>query len=454
MTRFDVAIVGAGSAGMAAAIAVAEAGLDVVVLDDQPAPGGQVHRAIESRAHVSEDDRDGAKLAAAFRASSATYWPNTALWQVDRRLDAEDFSLYLSEGGTTRAIHAGRLLIATGAMERPVPIPGWTLPGVMTVGAAQILLKTGGNIPQGKVVIAGQGPLPLLYATQLLKAGGKPVALLETTPRGAMRRAFAHLPGALANAGQLLKGLRFLADVRSSGVPMMGGVDRVEAVGEGRLTSVRYRAKGQVQEIDADVLLLHEGVVPHTHLARSLGVEHVWNATQLCWHPRLGNDGETSVAGVRIAGDGAGIGGWRIAALDGQLVALAIADEFGKGQRDSAVLRRERAKLAKLRPFLDAWYQPRGALLAPADPVIVCRCEEKTAAELRAAVRLGCTGPNQVKSFTRCGMGPCQGRQCGLTLTTLIAAERGVTPEMAGALRIRPPLKPLTLGELAGLAAE
>ena len=118
----------------------------------------------------------------------------------------------------------------------------------------------------------------------------------------------------------------------------------------------------------------------------------------------------------------------------------------------TVTLRRQRQRLAGLRPFLDAWFRPRAVLLAPPDDVIVCRCEELTAGDLRAAIRQGCLGPNQVKSFTRCGMGPCQGRECALTLTTLVAAERGITPEEAGALRIRPPLKPLTLGELAALA--
>jgi bacterioferritin-associated ferredoxin len=152
-----------------------------------------------------------------------------------------------------------------------------------------------------------------------------------------------------------------------------------------------------------------------------------------------------------MAGDSGGINGWRIAELDGRLAGLAVAAELGKDV-STVALRQARGRLARLRPFLDAWYRPRAELLAPADDVIVCRCEEKTAADIRAAIREGCLGPNQVKAATRCGMGPCQGRECGLTLTTLIAAERGVTPQEAGFLSIRPPLKPLTLGELASLA--
>jgi thioredoxin reductase len=446
----DLAVVGAGPAGMAAAIAAAESGLSVIVLDEQTAAGGQVHRALESRRHHGGDDRDGAALIAAFRGSRAEHRNRSAVWQAERRPDG--FRLHVSRDGRLQRVAARALVIATGALERPVPIPGWTLPGVMTVGAAQILLKTGGNVPASRVVIAGQGPLPLLYATQLIGAGVRPAAILDTTPRGALRRVLPHAIGALRNAGQLIRGLGFIATIRRAGVPMVRATD-VQALGDGRLARVRYRTQGATREIDAELLLLHEGVAPHTHLAMSLGCAHVWDERQLCWRPELGVDGATSLPGCRIAGDGGGIAGWRIAQLDGSIAGLAAAAELGKAidVEQLRKLRSARAKQARLRPFLDAWYRPRPALLAPADDVVVCRCEEKTAGDVRAAVASGCLGSNQVKAFTRCGMGPCQGRACGLTLTTLIAALRGVTPQEAGALRIRPPLKPLTLGELASL---
>jgi NADPH-dependent 2,4-dienoyl-CoA reductase/sulfur reductase-like enzyme len=452
MSVYDVAVVGAGPAGMAAAIEMSSAGLSVLVLDEQAAPGGQVHRAIEARKHESDDDRNGASLIAAFRASAATLWSEAAVWQIEKSPDGLLFFIYLNRAGATRRVMARQLVISTGAIERPVPIKGWTLPGVMTVGAAQILLKTGENVPSGKVVIAGQGPLPLLYATQLIKAGVKPVAFLETTPPSALRRGLPHLMGALANAGQLIKGLRFLADIRDAGVPIMRGIEAVEALGEKRLTAVLHRAAGHTQEIPADLLLLHEGVVPHTHLAMSLGIEHRWDDRQLCWRPVLEDAGRCSLDDVRIIGDGAGIGGWRVAEMDGRLTGISVAEERGKvafSARGSLVTKRDR--LARLRPFLDAWYRPRAELLSPPDDVIVCRCEEKTAGDVRTALRQGCLGPNQVKSFIRCGMGPCQGRECGLTLTTLIAAERGLSPNEIGYLRIRPPLHPLTLGEFASL---
>jgi hypothetical protein len=299
----------------------------------------------------------------------------------------------------------------------------------------------------------------LLYASQLIKAGVKPHSILDTTPKGAIRRALPHLISALRNLPQLIRGLGYMMTIARARVPVRRGVEAVEVTGADHVETVSYRRKkkwtrAKWYELEADLVLLHEGVVPHTHLAMSLGVKHVWHAAQLCWRPELDADGKSSLPGISITGDGAGIGGWRVAVADGALVAQAMALSLGASaitDQFCTSLRRERALHASLRPFLDALYQPRAALLAPTDDVIICRCEEKTAGDLRVAVAQGCLGPNQVKSFTRCGMGPCQGRACALTLTTLIAKERDIKPEEIGYLRIRPPLKALTLGELAAL---
>jgi thioredoxin reductase/bacterioferritin-associated ferredoxin len=454
VTDHDLAIIGAGPAGMAAAVAAAGNGLDTVVLDEQALPGGQVHRGIEQRSVLSDDDRDGAALVAAFRASGATYHPMTSVWQVQALPDG-GFAVMASTGGVSRKLRARRLIVATGAQERPVPIPGWTLPGVLTVGAAQILLKTGGRLPETPVIIAGQGPLPLLYATQMLKAGGRPALVLDTTPRGGVRRAAPHALAALLGWRQVVTGLGFMREIRRASVPVMRGVDAVEAVGDGgRLTSVRWRHKGTWHEADATVLLLHEGVIPQTHLTMSVGATHDWDKQQQCWRPRLDERGETTVPGLAVAGDGGGIGGWHVAELQGRMAGLRAASALTAVNNADAInaIRLALRPWLAVRPLLDALYQPRAAIMTPADDVVVCRCEEKTAGDILRAVAAGALGPNQVKSFTRCGMGSCQGRQCLTTLTTLVAEARGVEPQEVGHLHIRPPLKPLTLGELAALS--
>jgi NADPH-dependent 2,4-dienoyl-CoA reductase/sulfur reductase-like enzyme len=185
----------------------------------------------------------------------------------------------------------------------------------------------------------------------------------------------------------------------------------------------------------------------------SVGVEHRWNDLQLCWTPRVDRNGGTSVAGVLIAGDGAGIAGGQAAAWRGVLSALAVVQAMQPGKKLPAerLARTAVAQFTRGRKFLDRMYRPAKTFRHPAGDVIVCRCEEVSAREIRETVALGCNGPNQMKAFLRCGMGPCQGRMCGLTVTELIAEARGVTPQEVGYYRIRPPVKPVTVAELAAL---
>jgi NADPH-dependent 2,4-dienoyl-CoA reductase/sulfur reductase-like enzyme len=201
--------------------------------------------------------------------------------------------------------------------------------------------------------------------------------------------------------------------------------------------------------------LLHQGVVPNIQFSQSLRARHHWDVDQLCFSPVADPWGELDVPGVFVAGDGAGIGGAQAAAVQGEMAALGIGFQLKKissFQRDhkAEALRTKLDANLRIRPFLDALYRPREENRIPADDVLVCRCEEVTAGDLRQFVAIGCTGPNQAKSFGRCGMGPCQGRMCGLTVTEVIAKARGVSAAEVGYYRIRPPIKPITLGELAG----
>jgi NADPH-dependent 2,4-dienoyl-CoA reductase/sulfur reductase-like enzyme len=444
----DLAIIGAGPAGMAAAVEAADLGLSVAVIDENPAPGGQVFRSLERAAGdpaLRGDYAAGVPLIRAFRAARIDYRPATTLWH----LEPEAGVLSFLSGGVTREITAGRVLLATGAQERPVPIPGWTLPGVMTAGAAQTLLKTAGAVPAGRTVLAGQGPLLLLLATQLIRAGAPPALLLETTPKGRLAEAW-NTGSLLAGAPLLAKGLGLLAAIRR--IPRIRAVSGLRAEGDGRVECILWDGGSAA----CDTLLLHEGVVPAIHIPLALGLAHDWDPVQRCWRPRIDDYGATSEARVAIVGDGAGIGGWQVAIASGRLAAVDAARRVGRLTAEGFARRAEplrasrRAKLA-LRPFLDALYAPPDWVLAPPDDAtLVCRCEEVTAGQVRAAARLGATGPNQLKAYLRAGMGPCQGRLCGATLAALIAEARGTTPEAVGTLRPRAPYKPLTVAELAG----
>lgn len=454
----DLLIVGAGPAGMAAAVTARRHGLSVRVIDDQPAPGGQIWRGIETvaatprLARLGEAYRAGVDRAAAFRACGALYEPQSQLWQIE-----PGFRAFLTREGRARSVKAAAVILATGAQERPVPFPGWTLPGVLTVGAAQILLKTADSVPDKPVWIAGCGPLPLLYMTQLLAAGGRIAGFLDTTPRGRLGAALRHLPRGLGRFGDLLKGLSWSLALKRAGFPIIRHVTELRAEGEGRLERLHYRTQeGRENTVAAEVLLVHEGVVPSVHAPLALGCATRWDAGQNCLIPVLDGWGETSQANVFVTGDGAGIGGAEAAELRGRLAALRVVSRFGRldGGGLEAAARSERKALAHalaLRPFLDALYAPRPQVFAPPDETLVCRCEEVTAAELRSRAVQGRPGPNQLKAFTRAGMGPCQGRQCGYTLAHIVAAAQNRPVEEVGFYRIRPPLKPVTLGELASL---
>lgn len=456
----DLLIIGAGPAGLAAAVEAGRHGLKVALLDEQEHPGGQIHRGVEAAERqgrakrIGIDYRRGLDLIQEFRASGAEYLPGHQVWQVER-----DGQLFVSDGSRSSVLRAKRVLIAVGAMERPVPIPGWTLPGVMTVGAAQILHKTTGSLPGDGVWVAGCGPLALYYIAEVVSAGGRVAGFLDTTRTPWIGTAQAHAGSIAAGWRDALKGLGFLAQIKAAGVRHVRRVERVEALGEGRLQLVRWRVDGRWEEAPAEGLLLHEGVVPQTHIAMSVGCAHRWDDQQLCFRPVIDEWGGTDIETIMVAGDCAGISGAMAARCQGRIAALGVAAQLGRidaGRRDAlaAPLRAELARHQAIRPFLDALFRPAEHLQVPDDDVVICRCEGITARGLRQAVAIGARGPNQAKAYTRCGMGPCQGRLCGLTVTTTIAAATSSSPQAVGSYRIRPPLKPLSLGELASLAKE
>jgi NADPH-dependent 2,4-dienoyl-CoA reductase/sulfur reductase-like enzyme len=453
--RYELAVIGAGPAGMAAAVTAAELGVDTVVLDEQPTPGGQIYRAIgetplRDPAILGAAYWRGTALVEAFHASAAHYVPEAMVWTA-----SGDGEIGISVRGSARLLKAKRIILATGALERPFPIQGWTLPGVMTAGAAQILLKSAGMVGSGRVVLAGTGPLLWLIAAQYLRAGGTFAAVLETTPRGNLGRALPFLPGFLRSS-YLREGLELVAEVRAR-ANLVRSVIALRAGGGDRLRDVTYRTgTGLEVTVRADTLLLHQGVVPNVNLAVAIGCKHVWNEAQLCFVPSLDAWGESSVASVAIAGDGAGIAGALAAEQRGRIAALGAA--FQLGHIDQVV--RDRMAAAHLcglrqaqlgRRFLDRLFRPAHRFRLPRGETLVCRCEEVTARQVRDTAALERIGPNQLKAYLRCGMGPCQGRLCGLTVTEILADAHGLSPDEIGYYRLRPPVKPITVGELASL---
>jgi len=460
----DLAVIGGGPAGLAAATRAAELGLDTVLFDEQATPGGQIYRNIEQVAAqrpqtlklLGASYREGLALVDAFRHSGARYRAQTSVWEVTAktRNDAPA-GLGVVTAGTADLLHARSVIIAPGAMERPLPLPGWTLPGVMTVGAVQSLLKGSAMIPKTPSVLIGSGPLLYLVAWQLLRAGAPPRALWLTTPSSRWRHALSALPGMLRTGGDLWKGLRWSRALRAAGVAIRQGAEDVCIEGNEQVEAVSARFGGQRQRFETGLALLHNGIVPNVQLTMAAGCEHHWDPSQHCWRPRLDSWGATNVSGILVAGDGGGIGGARAARHSGTLAALEAARKlaFIDTRVRNTLARSSRNSLTRelgARPFLDRLFPPPEP--NDDDELIVCPCEGVTAGELRAVIRLGCPGPNQAKAFTRCGMGPCQGRMCGLTVSEIFARERGLPVTSIGHYHLRSPVKPLLVGELASLS--
>ena len=291
----ELAIVGAGPAGLGAATAAAAHGVDVLVLDEQPAPGGQVYRNLETVSRdrpeqidlLGADYRRGMPMIAEFRNSAAGYAPETAVWDING-----DGSLGVLQAGGARLIRARRVLIACGAMERPVPLPGWTLPGVMTVGAVQTLLKASAIVPDVPTVLAGDGPLLYLVAWQLMQAGAPIAAILATAPPAQRWRALAALPGAIGGLGQLRKGLAWQATLRRQRIPIYRAVTDLQVEGRDRFEAVRFRWRGTERRLDAGLLAVHEGVVPNLQLTRAAGCGHRWHRRRRLERTECGKDDE------------------------------------------------------------------------------------------------------------------------------------------------------------------
>jgi NADPH-dependent 2,4-dienoyl-CoA reductase/sulfur reductase-like enzyme len=453
---FDLAIVGAGPAGLAAGALASELGLSCVLLDEQAEPGGQIYRALGRTAAGSSgrlslfgsNTRRGLSLLDGLRGAQVDYRPGTLVWQID-----PPGRLWTLRNGRSQHIEAARLLLCSGAVERPVALPGWTLPGVFGVGAAQILLKSAGLVPDEPAVLVGNGPLLYLLLAQYQSAGFTPAAVLLTGGFGDWAGAARHLPGFLTS-GSLAEATKLLKTMHRSGTRFVRDVRDVSIIGEAAVEAVSFVSKGRREAIPARIVCLHEGIVPNTQATRMIGCEHHWDPHQHVFLPVLDRWGNTTIEAVQVAGDGGGIAGAQAAELTGRIAVLEAARGLGRiteEERDShgAADRRKLARLLRGRPFIDALYGPRLMHRPPADDTIVCRCEEITAGQVRQTVRDGCQGPNQVKSFLRCGMGPCQGRFCGLTVSQIIAAERGVAMDDVGYFRIRPPIKPIELGALA-----
>ncbi len=445
----DVLVVGTGPAGLAAAIAAAEAGCEVLALDERDATGGQYLKPLAaSHAHAAPDRqfRQGAALRARALAAGVAFRHGATVWGAfaapgESGAAAGEVAALIE--GRNVVIRPRRLVLAPGSHERPVPIPGWTLPGVMTTGCVQTLARANRVAPGPRILVAGNGPLNLQLACELVEGGVEVAAVLEAAPKPGFRAWRQALRLAAAAPDLAWDGARYLATLRRAGVKVIWSARPLAAEGDTRFAALRFATPQGERRIAAGALALNLGFQPETGLARALGCAHRLVAGRI--ETVTDADGRSSLAGVFAAGDGAQVGGARIALARGRLAGLAAARDLGRDVPDAAPAR---AALRRAIAFQDALWRifaaPAFDAKAMDDATIACRCEEVTAGALRAAMAEGAASLPALKKATRAGMGRCQGRMCGAT----VAALAGAAAE-ADFAAPRAPVKPVPVLVLA-----
>jgi NADPH-dependent 2,4-dienoyl-CoA reductase/sulfur reductase-like enzyme len=468
--RADVVVVGAGPAGVACALELGRAGADVVVVDEQPSAGGQIFRQPPPSFTLSRTPRGAAYgagkalLAQAAGTNGIRWLHETSAWGIfDVGEDRIDVAVAGSDG--VSCLTANQLVLAPGAYDLPVAFPGWTLPGVMAAGGVQAFVKSQQVLPGRRFVLAGAHPLLLIVADQLVDAGATLAAVALAQPRPAVRQALAdliHLRGDWSRfrdlGGTLARLWRAGVRVSFSTLPLAAeGTTAVERVRLARVDR-EWRPVDAGRFVECDTLALGFGFVPSSELARQAGCSHQWDAASGGWVIEHDEWMRTSVAPVLVAGEITGVAGAEQAIDEGTLAGLAALSALGRldvaeAERRARPVRRQLVRRRRFSHLVRRRFEPRlDALAALAtDETIVCRCENGTAGALRESLaanpHLGTL--DAVKLMTRFGMGACQGRMCQPTVTHLVAAATGRSPERLGPYRSRPPVKPLPLAQLA-----
>jgi thioredoxin reductase len=451
----DVLVVGGGPGGLSAAIAARRAGAGVVLLDERSSAGGQYYKQLGVAALPGPDHQH--------RAGAALIREAIVLG-VDIRTDAlvwgafEPREFIASIASRPVRFEPKVAIVATGAYERPWPVPGWTLPGVMTTGAAQTFWRTARRLPGRRILIVGNGPLNLQLAAELADGGADVVAVVEASAKPGIAQAKDLTTMLRASPGLVADGLRYAWTRHRSGAEMIHGkvLAAVEPAATGLMARLAPTAGGPMEPpIAVDVVCIGYGFEPSNELLRVLGCRHDWDAGRRQLVTQRDDESRTSLAGVFALGDCTGLGGAKVALAEGTIAGLAAARDLGVTEAPtlSALGVKARSDRRRHRAFQAALWRiyaaPAFSPTLARPETIICRCEEVTFGAVEAALDEGLAGIGSVKRRTRLGMGRCQGRYCAPVLDALMAARNGTDRHEFSGFAPRVPVKPVAIADLA-----
>lgn len=445
----DVLIVGGGAGGLSAAISAANAGASVVVLDERKVAGGQYYKQAANGSILDQQQDDGAQLVAKAKASGAQIISGVELW------GAFDGLLFLGHREGAPVIAKPKTaIISTGAYERPVTVPGWTLPGVMTTGAAQTLWRSYRTLPGKRIAVCGSGPLNVQVALELAKGGAEIVYLAERAP-AAIRKPVTALSMALADPALTLQGLRMLAGLRGHGIQVHNQSELIEIEQSGDALAATFQsASGGNQIVNVDALCMNAGFEPQNEILRLLGASMAYDPAMGHLRCAKSERMETGVPGLYAIGDCTGLGGAPAARIEGEIAGACAAAETGNC--DASDLSSKQRKLGKHRAFQNKLWKlydiaPRDTKPLP-DNTTICRCEELTLGDIREGLSTTPGHVGTLKRATRVGMGRCQGRYCGPIAARMVSDATGKSIEDLSFFAPRVPIKPVAISAI--LAAE
>jgi len=459
--EFDLAIIGAGPAGISAAVEAATMGASVALIDENSLPGGKVFAHTDNHLDPFERGIRSQLLHHLEKvAHKVAVFLETEVWNI---LDQWIVSLYqrgLSGSGLTD-IKARKLIISIGALERILPFPGWTLPGVFSAGGLNRLAKMG-IVPGKRILIAGSGPLQIVLAHNLLNAGASIIGIVNvTSPRRISARGLELISA--VNRLVLKSGLNYLINIKRHKIPIYFshaisrayGINEVEGATIVRVDKSHRPIRGTEKQITTDCIGYGFGLIPSVDITRLCGCDHVFDEELAYWRPKLNERMETSKPGIFVAGDCLTVKGYLAAIEEGKTAATEACIQLGFTNRkhSGASLAVSAKRLKRFKRFaraIEAVSRPHSGLLdIISDDTVVCRCEEVTLRDIRSAVAEGARDVNDIKRRTRLGMGHCQGRFCGQVINELIWKLTGNIGKRE-MFTPRIPARPIPFGILAG----